>query len=419
MVFQDISNSFELGSFVQKNRAANLTDRFFAFLIDISVILPFVFFLLYLTFSEGFNFWRSEPSAPESAMFTFIILFCFMFYFSLIQSLFVVYFNATPGQYFLKIRLQFQESSDFIFLRVFFRQFSFWCSFAFLGLPLMGMLTNKARQTFYDRMGAILVVTKKSVEDSLAFENEYRYWQSFMATLVVFSGLLIGILVWRHYHQIIQRTASFIALDEKNYFCKDLKEVELTERLPLAVALNLVNQLSDECLEKEANFVLWKQKVADESLAYYAKSLVAVESENERDYLEQSCKGQDIERSTINYANLTLGCQLSYSFLNNKFDELYLVLRASSELTFLNNVLKYELSQMLHKTDDIKSNFSVIKQYSLLHTPGYPAARLIKKYQLLEMISQKNLGFSARTPASDDVNKDTSEDEMIKLIEGL
>lgn len=426
MVFQDISKSFELKQTDLQDRTANLMDRFFAFLIDLSVILPFVFFLLYLTFTDGLNFWRSHPAAPENDSFALIIIFCFTVYFSLIQTIFIVLWKSTPGQYFLKIKIKTQDTNDFIYFRIFLRQFTFWWSFIFLGFPFLTMMTNKSRRTFYDRISNTFVVSQKEDGDDLIFDSEFRYWQSFMTTLTFFSSFLIVIFVWRQYHQVIQRNLSFIALDEKNYFCKELKNVEMNKRLSVAVALNLVNQLSDECLEKEADFVLWKQIESDSSLAYYAKSLTASDIDSEKAYQEQSCKGQNISK----FSNLSLGCKISYSFINNKFEELYLELNEDS---FLNDLLKYELSQIFDKNAEIKINFSKIKKYNEI--------KLVKKYQLIEILTHNEFLNRERRPAAvnneviqqqnRDQNEDTNKeenneeknrfgnDEIIRMIEDL
>ena len=117
MVFRDISSSFELNKLNQKKSTAHLMDRFFSFLIDYLIISPFVLFLLYMTFSNGFNFWRSNPTAPENDLFVVVLSFSYIFYFCVIQSIFITLWKATPGQYYLKIKIEFHESDDLIFFR--------------------------------------------------------------------------------------------------------------------------------------------------------------------------------------------------------------------------------------------------------------------------------------------------------------
>lgn len=406
MVFRDISSSFELNTLNQKKSTAHLLDRFFSFLIDYLVISPFVLFLLYTTFSNGFNFWKSNPTAPENDLFVLILAFSYVLYFCLIQSFFIVLWRATPGQYFLKIRIEFHESDDLIFLRTFFRQVAFWFSFLFLGIPFLSMMTNKNRRTFYDRIGDVSVVSTKNEADFFTFEKEYKYWQSFIATLVLFVGFLISALIWKTYSKVVQRNLSFAVLQEKSFFCEELKNVNIDERLQVAIALNLTNQLADSCLDHEADFVLWKQKKSDYSLAYYAKSLTTTDDDKEIIYLKQSCYGQN----TDDFASLPLGCKISYSFLNNKIEKLYSELNSDD---FLNASLKYELSLLLKKSgaDEIESNFAKIEKYN--------AIKSIKKYQIIEMLSQ-NKRLKDRTPANmQDKNIQSGDAKIINLVEGL
>ena len=105
MVFQDISSSFVLNDFAKKKSAASIVDRLFSFIIDYLVISPFVFFLLRLTFNNGIIFWKSHPEAPESDLLVLLLIFTYVVYFSLIQSAFIAMWKATPGQYFLKIKI--------------------------------------------------------------------------------------------------------------------------------------------------------------------------------------------------------------------------------------------------------------------------------------------------------------------------
>ena len=406
MVFQDISNPYNLNEFSKKKSAANLLDRFFSFLIDYLVISPFVIFLMYSIYSNGFKFWKSNPMAPENDLFILIIALSYILCFSLIQSWFIAIWNATPGQYFLKVRIDFHESDNLIFFRALSRQISFWISFLFFGIPFLSMMTNRTRRTFYDRVGDTSVITKKNEFDFFSYDKEYRYWQSFMATLVLFLGFLTSALIWKYYSKLVQRSASFYVLKDKSFFCEELKNLNMNERLQVAVALNLSNQLSDNCLDKEADFVLWKQKISDYSLAYYAKSLTTADREKEKSYLKQSCAGQN----TNEYSSLSFGCKIAYSFLNNQIEELYAEL---NEEEFLAVSLKYELSLILSKASDIDVNFAKIEKFNSL--------KLIKKYQVMEMLTRNVKGASGgRAPASFNFDADFSyNDEIINLIEGL
>ncbi len=406
MVFQDISASFELNQLHKKKSTPNLMDRFFSFLIDYLVISPFVLFLLYFSFNNGFNFWKQNPLAPENELFVFIFSVGYVAYFSLIQALFISVWRATPGQYFLKIRIDFHESQDLIFLRALSRQLAFWFSFALLGIPFLSVMTNKKRRTFYDRIADVSVVSLKHEFENFTYDLEFKYWQSFVATLIIFVGFLFSAFIWKSYSRVVARTASFVALKEKGLFCEELEGLAIDERLPTAVALNFAGQLTDSCLDQEADFVLWRQKSSDYSLAYFAKSLTAEDVSKEKKYLRQSCSDQ----KTDDYSSLSAGCKYSYSFMTGEIDRLYDELKSDNVLDV---VMKYELGRILEKNEETEKNFAKIEKFNSL--------KLVKKYQVVEMLSEKAGSRAERLPASADseVNEMERNEKIIELIGDL
>lgn len=384
MVFQDINYSqFQVP---EKNiHPAKIIDRIFSFVIDYLVISPFVMFTLYLVFNNGFVFAKNNPMAPENDFFYILMAVSFLALFSIVQLIFVEIWQATPGQYFLKIRFEFEEVDSLSMVRLYFRQVLFWFSFLFLGIPFLSVLTNKRRRTFYDQVANVSVVTSKAEAVVFNFENEFKYWRALVATLTVFFIFLLSSFVWTNYKQIVGRAGSFALLQEQKFFCEGLESFEYGKRLEAAVALNLVNQLSDECLDREADFVLWKQKYDNYSMAYYAKSLTTAEAEKETKYLAKACEGQIGEN-----AEAPLGCKLAKAFSEGHFEELYGEL---NEESLLNDVLKYEVALKLEKTEEAAANFDKLTRYNNL--------KPMRKYQLIEMLSEGDVEAEpTREPAS-------------------
>lgn len=392
MVFQDINYS-QIQVPENAIHPAKIIDRVFSFVIDYLVISPFVMFALYLVFNNGFVFAKNNPLAPENDLFYILMVVSFLFLFSLVQLLFVEIWKATPGQYFLKIRFEFDEVNSLSMLRLFFRQILFWFSFGLLGIPFLSVLTNKRRRTFYDQVADVSVVTAKAEAFSFSFEHEFKYWRALVATLTVFFIFIFSTFVWTNYKHIVGRSVSFAQLQEKNFFCDGLESFEYGKRLEAAVALNLVNQLSDECLNREADFVLWKQKYDSYSMAYYAKSLTTDDSEKEAKYLSQACEGQDsIAQNSESHDGeaRSLGCRIAKAFETQQFEELYDSLNEEGLLT---DVLKYEMALKLEKTAEAAANFEKLAHYNSL--------KPMRKYQLLEMLAVGDVvEKSQRAPAS-------------------
>jgi uncharacterized RDD family membrane protein YckC len=385
MVFQDINHpNFAVSD--KSTSPSRIIDRIFSFVIDYLVLSPFVMFALYFCFNNGFAFAKNNPLAPENDLFYALMGLCFVLLFALLQVLFVRVWLATPGQYFLKLRFAFDETDSLSMVRLYFRQVLFWMSFLALGIPFLSVMTNKRRRTFYDQVADVSVVTEKTEVKFMPFEQEFRYWRALVGTLTVFVVFMATSFIWSHYKQVVTRTESFTQLQDQKFFCEELGDIDYSKRLETAVALNLVNQLSDACLDREADFVLWKQKYDSYSMAYYAKSLTTDETEKEQKYLAQACESD----KTATGQEPSLGCKIAKAFESENFEELYSKLPGAS---LLGAVLKYELAVQLHKSEDISENFAQLAQFNEI--------KGVRKYELTEMLAEVGKETeSSRAPAS-------------------
>ncbi len=401
MVFEDLSsNKKESPHFKNEFKfKVSLLDRFFSFLIDYLILSPFVSFILFLLFQDPLRYWRSTPSAPEQFSLTLLLAISYVFLFSLLQTFFLYRWRATPGQYYLKISLQFENDETFIFWRSLIRQMGFWFSFLLLGLPWLALLSHTKQKTFYDRLGECQVLSKKKETTFSDFENEYKFWQSFLATSMCFVGFLFLAFFYSSYENIEQRTESYRKYAKNKYFCKELNTITETSRLQFALAMNLVGQLSDDCLDKEADFVLWKQKKDDVDLAYFAKSMTEENRETEKKYLKQACQN-DLK---------ALGCTLAEAFLKADFNHLYASIK--NKKTLLARTLTYELGLILNKDEDQKNNFKKLADFD--------THRMMKKYLISEILSQQSPNLS-RMPASNDKKQSEIDSALaLDLLEDL
>ena len=389
MVYQDIRDDNSAKS-SKPLSGPPLLDRFFSFLIDYMVLSPFISFAIFFLFKDAILYWRHNPDAPEQNLLLVIVALTVGFLFCLFQTFFIYFWKATPGQYYLKIQIQFEGSQTFIFWRALLRQLSFCASPLFLGLPWLALLGHSEGKAFYDRLADCHVISLKQNNEVFSFETEHKYWRSLLATLILFVSFLFGAVVWMQYEKVIQRVASFRQLNKNNYFCEDLKEVHISQRLQMAIAMNLINQLSDDCLDKEADFVLWKEKSEDKSLAYYAKSLTETDLDQENSYLTAACDGE----TELKFKERSFGCQIADSFAKQKFEPLYRALQSKSGV--LATTFRYELGLTLHKETETLKNFQALQKFD--------SHRLIKKYLLSEMLNEKmpaeRSPASVRSPAS-------------------
>lgn len=398
MVYRDVSDKNQSISQEFKFQAS-LMDRFFSFLIDYLLFSPFVSFVLFLFFKDALRYWKMNPAAPEQTALTALFGAGYVILFSALQAAFIWAWKATPGQYFLKIRIVFENGEGLLFWRAFCRQLGFWSSALFLGIPWLALLSHAQQKTFYDRIADCHVCSKKRSPELMGFEVERRYWQSFTATMILFVGFIFVAFFMARYREIENRTESFKQHEQKNLFCAELKGVPQVSRLELAVAMNLVGQLSDECLDKESDFALWKEKKNDLSLAYYAKSLTEEDVDAEKKYLQQACEG-DSE---------VMGCRISQAFQTADFEKLFDYLKSQNSI--LASTLLYEFSGILEHPDYTASSFAALSKFD--------TSKLMKKYILTEIIARK--WPSTRMPASlEEVEgEEEVQQQAIQLIEDL
>lgn len=396
MVYRDISSEYN-SSEQSFKYPVTLMDRFFSFVIDYLIFSPFVSFVLFIFFKDAIRYWRLNPAAPEQLALTILLAVSYIALLSALQAGFITFWRSTPGQYFLKIQVHFENGENLIFWRSFCRQVGFWLTILFLGIPWLALMAHPMQKTFYDRIADCRVFSKKRSAQNFGFEIELRYWRSFLATLILFMGLILISVLVSQYRDVMNRTDSFNLKEKKNLFCEELKGISQTSRLQLAVAMNLVGQLSDECLDREADFVLWKEKSDQMGLAYYAKSLTEEQTDLERKYLKQACaESKD-----------NLGCYLAQAFETADFEKLYRQMKVKKDI--LAKTLVYELGTVLGHNQERNEHFAELADFD--------SSKIVKKYILTEILMRRNK--IGRWPASEEQEVDSEQEQALELIQDL
>ncbi|MBC7467157.1 MAG: RDD family protein [Bdellovibrio sp.] len=412
MVYSDISDVQSFSTMGQSNQnsggqkptdggamyKASIVDRFFSFLLDYLIFAPVVSFFLITCFQDEVAIWKSGQTRAENLPILFLLSATYIFTFSFLQSFFIYFWGGSPGQYFLKLRVHVDRQPGLIFIRILVRQVGFWFSALFLGLPWLAVLSHPKQKTFYDRISETSVYSLKQNQKFFSFEVETKYWRSLFATLVIFLFIICAGYGWQQHNQIKLGAYTFNSLNKKDLLCAQLKPVEIKDRLQTAVALNLVGQLSDDCVDKEAEYVLWTVHDDEmQSLAYYAKSLTESDSADEKRYLNQACQFKNKDY---------FGCRVASAFLNKGLTSLYADLKTDkSQKDLLEVVLQYELGMVLKKGSEEDENFKALRKFD--------KQRIVKKYLLSELLERrlaanrpiKNKG---RMPASQSIKSTVS-----------
>ena len=388
---------------------ASLHQRILSVLIDYFIFTPIVSFLLVNFFYDGLYLYKKFPTSDESLFVLFFLGLGFVVLFSFLQALFIYFFKGTPGQIFTKTFVHFENEHVHLFFQAWTRQLVFALSFFMMGIPFLAILFHTKKQAFYERMTeSIVLTTVHTPFDYIMSDQERNYLRASFAAISFFVLFLGTASLFSMYKKTLNSFVSFSHIQEKDYFCSEVKNIKQENRLIVATALNITGILSDRCLDKEAEFVLWKMEglkgfdlYYNPSMAYFAKYLTANDVESEDEYLKMSCQ-LDVQ---------SYGCFLSTAFQNKSYEEFLNELNKRSEINLLTTTLKYELADL----SEVKSTGITLSQFD-----PYSNLDLVKKFVLLEKVkSLKNT--DQRFPASitGSQNKDKQIEEIIKGINEL
>ncbi|AZZ36233.1 hypothetical protein CIK05_05310 [Bdellovibrio sp. qaytius] len=413
MVFPDL-NSFELSS--QKHKPL-VPIRILSFVIDYFIFAPVISFLVLVFFHSGVDIYQSFPKSAEAqSVFGYLVL-GYIILSTFFQALFISFMGATPGQYFLKLRVEFKNKQYPLFLQAWVRQLGFVISFVFLGLPFLKALADENGQCFYEKMTESQLVSSWPIDQDSYFykaiDLDRKFWSASIATISTFLIALGLVMFWKNYQFVLTSPDSYAKMKNKKKSCTEFVHLESTDRLRYAIAMNLVGTVTDACLDQEADFVLWRNFTDDRALAYFAKFVSSNNDRLEGKYLKQAC-AEDEESE---------GCYWASVFVENKFASI----RNNSEMsrTLLGKVLLYEFATK-GNTKKRTQAFNDLKEYVEFKS--------VKKYLLLEnlndatkeqdvLASKTSLEDpKSRKPASfEPVKKESllDSDEIKTLIEDL
>lgn len=396
MVYPDLNSE---NSTHKPQYQVQILHRALSVVIDYLIFVPVVSFLLFILFKDGLYIYKTFPNSAEAKNIFVMFILAFVFSTSFLQALFIKFNSATPGQHFLKIKIDFENKNEFLFFRAWFRQLGFLTSLFFLGLPFLRILTDINRQTFYEKMtGSKLVsLVPMPLKSTWAIESERKYWSSSL-TALYFSLMFLGALAFMNrYNYLITSPLSYAKFKNNSELCNDFLDKSSNQRLKSLIAMNLVGTIDDECLNEEADFILWRNMTEDKSLAYFAKYITSEYKDYEKEYLIQACA--ENKKSE--------GCFWSKIFQKPTLEDIELPDRHEQSLLGLIILYKY--------ANDKEKTFEKIKKYS-----DEPS---VKKFIVKETIvslhdqiennkleteSAKKSENSSREPASKDNTAETS-----------
>lgn len=303
---------------VNKINYAPAFSRFFSAMLDYFILSPVVSFFIVMFFKDSVH-WMSRFSGAQSNILLIQLAVFAILLFTGLQSAFIYFNRATPGQMFLKLYMSFEQKPSNLFFQIWFRQIGFVLSIACLGLPFLAIIYHNKHRTFYDRFGECDVLSLFPVEESLAtvdetrpvtafviYDTDKKYLSASVSALMCFMSFVFVFSILQSHEVVlnkIQVAAQGLSESKK---CIAIENQNQEERLKTVLALNILNLTSDDCALTEADEVFKSMKIGshteseskDVSLAYFVKFYIGqkkVDSGlNKEEYLKYAC-GQGIK----------------------------------------------------------------------------------------------------------------------------
>jgi len=276
-------------------RIAPVIDRFLAFIFDIVLFTPVFGFILANLFRKIEMMYFTSPNSMEFFV-LMVVLVVFSFFLTILfQTLFLVLMGATPGKYFFKIQIVSHNGSPerLRFSQALLRSTLWSFQVICFGLPFLEVASEAMRRPLHDRAAGTIAVTLKKQGDSGPHQMETQFVRQF---LVVISLCLFvwGIFFVGHFYKLAARGEfKKTELEKEDYLCATVSAAveDDQSRIDKALALFLADEIPEECLAAEADFVLWTPNESEKSWAYLAKGMLKkYDIDLFEAYLDKACE---------------------------------------------------------------------------------------------------------------------------------
>lgn len=295
MVFPDLSApQLKAHQVVDYKRPpiASVADRFLALILDFFIFSPVISLLIAGLVRQTKTFFLINPTSQEGAIAAGLVGVMAVFLTMLLQAVFLYFWQATAGQVFLQLKVIAypHHQERLTFNQCLIRSFMWCAGFLLLGLPYLEIVSHPLRRAFHERASDTLVITLKRNPDDGPLPLESRFISSWLRMSFLFIILFGSLGFIKTYHALIGGSYRESASDS-SLLCKEITEPALTgvKRLDAALSLFLLNEISAECLEKEANASLWGDPVNPQGLAYLAKFLIVDSAVEQKKYFAKVC----------------------------------------------------------------------------------------------------------------------------------
>lgn len=304
MVYLNISENSSPQN-TNKTHYAPAFSRFFSAMLDYFILSPVVAFFIVIFFKDSVFVMTHFSGGQSNILIVQLAAFVVLLYTGL-QSAFIYFNRATPGQKFLKLYMSFEQKTSNLFFQIWFRQIGFVLSMACLGLPFLAVIYHSKHRTFYDRFSECDVLSLVPVDESPAtafviYDSDKKYLSASVSALMCFMLFIFVFSILQSHDVILNKIQVAAQNTSESKKCFVIENQNQEERLKTALALNILNLTSDDCAITEADDVFKKMKIGaqtdsssqDVSLAYFVKFYIGqkkLESGlNKDEYFKYAC----------------------------------------------------------------------------------------------------------------------------------
>jgi uncharacterized RDD family membrane protein YckC len=273
-------------------RIPPIADRLLSVVFDVVLFTPIFSLILANLFRKLELMYFTSPNSTEFLVLcvvagVFVVILTVLF-----QTLFLMLLGATPGKYFFKIQVISLEGR-LRFSQALLRSVLWVGEVVFLGMPFLEILSETSRRPLHDRAAGTVVVTLKKQGDPGPQVLETQFMRHFFVIFSLAAFVWVIFFVGHFYKQAVRGEFKKSELEADQYLCSSVSSSlqPKDQRIDKALALFMADEISEECLASEADFVLWTQNESDKSWAYLAKGLLQKsDSDQFEAYLEKACE---------------------------------------------------------------------------------------------------------------------------------
>jgi uncharacterized RDD family membrane protein YckC len=392
MLFPDISapeaqySSSKKFKWPQAPPIAFISDRFLALIFDFLLASPLVSLVIAGFVKRAKTLFLLDSQSPEGLVLGFLIFILGAVFVLLFQSIFLYYLHATPGQYFFQLRVVSypQSRKNLTFSQCLVRSFCFSASCLLMAIPFLEVLGHPLRRAFHERASDTMVVTLKKFHDDGPHEIEQKFISSSMRTGFFVFFLFSSLSLFKTFGSMeLGAAQEVIAVNQ----CKAMgsKSLQGSQRLDAALALYVLNEISGDCLNREADYLLWKEKSNFKDMAYLAKYMTAQST-----HLD--------EKEMQNYYNLicekksSSACLIADYFVENKDSK---TLKGADKKLLVTQVL---LMNEMYQDKNFVGSLEIIEK---LKQEKYLQSFLERQYiRAIWSLREAKVKDSGRAPAS-------------------